>query len=155
MNLVDNFKNGIKEYIKHSEMTGWEEGEFVKEIGVKGIKCAFLSDVIFGLTTYDTGLDIEFGKDILEVMEVINNKTNFEYIKYEGDDYKKFILVANLLDQYNWIEWGSSIRGCWFSPYYNPTIYEDLDNFNMSKIEFDDEGEDISNLLKYLRSEEL
>lgn len=153
MNLVDNFKNGIKEYIKHSELQGWEEGEFIKEIGVKNIKCAFLSDAIFGLTTYDIGLDIEFGKYILEIMEVISNKTNFEYIKYEGDDYKKFILVANILDKYNWIEWGTSIRGCWFSSYGNPTIYEDLDNLNMSKIEFDDEN--ICNLLEYLRGEEL
>ena len=41
----------------------------------------FLSEIVFGITTYDTSLSIEFGKEILDIMEVIHNGNNFEYIK--------------------------------------------------------------------------
>lgn len=156
MNLVDNFRNGIKEYIKRSEWNGWDEGEFIKELGIKNIKLAFISEVMFGICTYDTGLDIEFGRDILEVMEVIYENKNYEYIK-DRNNYKKFILVANLLDKYNWIEWGTSIRGCWFD-YFSEFKLEidDLEDFNMEEIIFDnEEGKDIGELIKYLKNEEL
>ena len=105
MTLVDNFKNGIKQYIEDSEWKGWDKNEFVKELGIKNIKFAFLSEVIFGITTYDIDLDIEFGRNILEIMEVISNRENYDYIKYRDNKYKKFIIVANLLDKYGWIEW--------------------------------------------------
>ena len=154
MTLVDNFKNGIKQYIEDSEWKGWDKNEFVKELGIKNIKFAFLSEVIFGITTYDIDLDIEFGRNILEIMEVISNRENYDYIKYRDNKYKKFIIVANLLDEYGWIEWGTSIRGCWFSP-NNPTIHEELDNYNMTDIKFDYEGKEINMLIKYLKSEEL
>ena len=49
---------------------------------------------------------------------------------------------------------GTSIRGCWFSP-NNPTIDEELDNYNMTDIKFDYEGKEINMLIKYLKSEEL
>ena len=80
-------------------------------------KYAWLSNYFFNITTYDGDLDYEFGKDIYEVMIQIFNRTSFEYIRDETK-YKKFILVCNLLLQYKLLEWGTSIRGCWFD-YYN------------------------------------
>ena len=147
LSLVNNFRNGIKEYINSS----WCKEE-LEELTIKDIKCIFISDAMFGLTTYDGELDIEFGKDILEIMKVIANKENFKYMENESD-YKKFIIVANLLNRYSWIEWGTSIRGCWFDTYGNPTIEEDLGILNMEKINLKDE--DISELLEYLSSDEL
>ena len=96
---------------------------------------------------------MKFGKDIIEVMEVINNRKNFEYIKEDKENYKKFILVANLLDKYNWIEWGTSIRGCWFDKWSNPYIEGECYDME-DKIEFDEDGKDIGLLLDFLKSDE-
>jgi len=96
--LKDSFGSHTQEFDKISEQSK---------------RLAFLSSTVFGLTTYDLDLDIEFGKDIFEVMKVIYEKRNFEYIK-DMNNYKKYILVCNLLDNNHWLEWGSSIRGAWF-----------------------------------------
>lgn len=68
---------------------------------------------VFDLTTYDDALDEQFVKDILEVCKIILDRENFEYIENE-ENYIKYILVCQLLDRSNWIEWGTSIRGAWF-----------------------------------------
>jgi len=97
--LRDSFGNHTKEFDKISEQSK---------------RLAFLSSTVFGLTTYDLDLDIEFGKDIFEIMKVIYEKRNFEYIKDESN-YKKYILVCNFLINNHWLEWGGSIRGAWFN----------------------------------------
>lgn len=74
---------------------------------------------VFDLTTYDGGLDERFVKDILEVCKVILEDRNYEYIEDEKN-YVKFILVCQLLDRNNWIEWGSSIRGAWLDVDHSP-----------------------------------
>lgn len=68
---------------------------------------------IFDLTTYDRGLDEIFVKDILEVCKVILEKRNYEYIEDEKN-YLKYILVCQVLNKFNWLNWGTSIRGAWF-----------------------------------------
>lgn len=154
MKLIDNFKIGLKEFIRKEIMlTKITEEEYINEYGVEDIKLSFLTD-IFGITTYDSGLDVKFGNAILEVMEVIAKRNNFEYIKDESN-YIKFILVANILDKYNWIEWGTSIRGCWFSYWYEPEVKGKLDSYNMSKITFDDDNNDIIELIEYLKCDKL
>lgn len=74
---------------------------------------------IFDLVTYDGGLDELFVKKIIEVCKVILDKTNYEYIKDENN-YINYILVCQILDRFDWIEWGTSIRGAWFGPSMNP-----------------------------------
>jgi hypothetical protein len=74
-------------------------------------RCIFLSSAIVGLTTYDSDLDLKFGKMILDSMVQIYNRTIFEYIEDEGN-YEKYIMSCNLIE--DWLEWGSSIRGAWF-----------------------------------------
>ena len=68
---------------------------------------------VFDLTTYDRALDELFVKDIIEVCKVIIERRNFEYIK-NRDNYIKYIAVCQILDRFNWLEWGTSIRGAWF-----------------------------------------
>jgi hypothetical protein len=89
----------------------------------KDKRLAFLSESVLGLCTYDMDLDVYFGREIFEVMKVIYNKKNFEYIKDE-DNYKIFMLVCNLLNKNHWIEWGTSIRGCWFNESENIMLNE-------------------------------
>ena len=148
MNLVDLFKKGLKCYLRQ-EYTF--HNNLDKKFNIVDVKAIFIADV-FDITTYDYNLSMKFGKDIIEIMEVINNRKNFEYIKDE-ENYKKFILVANLLDKYNWIEWGTSIRGCWFDKWCNPYIEGDCYDME-EKIEFDEYGEDIGLLLDFLKSDE-
>ena len=149
MNLVDLFKKGLKCYLRQ-EYTF--HNNLDKKFNIVDVKAIFVAD-IFDITTYDYDLSMKFGKDIIEVMEVINNRKNFEYIKEDKENYKKFILVANLLDKYNWIEWGTSIRGCWFDKWSNPYIEGDCYDME-EKIEFDEDGKDIGLLLDFLKSDE-
>lgn len=68
---------------------------------------------IFGLTTYDGYLDELFVKKIIEVSKVILKRQTFEYIKDENN-YITYIVVCQLFEHFNWIDWGTSIRGAWF-----------------------------------------
>ena len=77
-------------------------------------KCSWLSNTVFKIITDDSDLDIKFGKTIYDVMRsILNNKTH-EYIKQEPN-YSNFIIVCNFLDSYGLIDWGISIRCCWFN----------------------------------------
>lgn len=80
-------------------------------------KYEWAASEVFNLTTYDGTLDELFVKKIIEVLKVILNKTNFEYIKDETN-YINYILVCQLLNEFNWIDWGTSIRGAWFDAYH-------------------------------------
>lgn len=68
---------------------------------------------VFDLTTYDGKLDELFVKKIIEVCKVILNDKNYEYIEDENN-YITYVLVCQLLVNFNWVDWGVSIRGAWF-----------------------------------------
>ena len=70
---------------------------------------------IFCLTMYDPWLDELFVKRIIEVCKAILEGKTFEYIEDKDSNYVTYALVTNLLSKYDWIDWGSSIRGAWFS----------------------------------------
>lgn len=76
-------------------------------------KYEWVAHSVFDLVTYDSSLDEEFVKDIIEVCKVILERRTFEYIRDRGN-YVKYILVCQLLHNFHWIEWGTSIRGAWF-----------------------------------------
>lgn len=78
-----------------------------------GNKYDMFVEGIMGLTTYDSGLNKEFAISIIEVINVIFERKTFEYID-DYHNYKKYILVAQILNQKGWLEWGTSIRGAWF-----------------------------------------
>lgn len=75
-------------------------------------KAMFLSDYVIGITTYDGGLSLKFGKMIIETLIQIKNRTTYDYIKNESN-YEEYILSCNFIE--GWLDWGSSIRGAWFN----------------------------------------
>lgn len=83
-------------------------------------KYTWAANRIFNLTTYDSSLNELFVKNILEVCKVILEDRNYEYIE-DRENYIKYILVCQLLEEFDWIEWGTSIRGAWFDTdiFYN------------------------------------
>lgn len=76
-------------------------------------KYSWAASEVFDLVTYDSRLDERFVKDILEVLKVIQKRQTFDYIR-DGANYVKYILVCQLLRDFQWIDWGTSIRGAWF-----------------------------------------
>ena len=68
---------------------------------------------VFNLTTYDGELDELFGKKIIEVIQAILDRRTFEYIGVNDENYIAYIIVCQLLNDFKWIDWGTSIRGAW------------------------------------------
>lgn len=86
-------------------------------------KFIWFSSNIFNLNTDDDGMSLEFGHDVYEVMCIIRDRNNFAYIKDERN-YKKYLIVYQLLDAFNLVECGTSIRSAWFSTdYINTATY--------------------------------
>lgn len=79
---------------------------------------------IFDLYTYDTALDEKFVKSIIEVSKAIIDMETYNYIE-NRDNYLKHILVCQLLYHFNWINWGTSIRGPWFESDSRKDILEE------------------------------
>lgn len=94
---------------------------------------------IFELTTYDGELDELFVKKIIEVSKAILYRHTFEYIKDEKN-YIAYILVCQIFEKFNWIDWGTSIRGAWFdcSNYERrrPILDRNLDTCGVDEVAF-------------------
>lgn len=107
---------------------------------------------VFHIITYDGGLDELFVKIIIEVCEVILNRTSFEYIK-DDDNYMSYILVCNLLSRNTWLEWGTSIRGAWFEVQGGswPILeyWTEEDGFKMIPFTIDN----LKDLIKFMKEE--
>lgn len=80
-------------------------------------KYIWLCDELFRVVTYNDDLSIKYGKAILEVLTIIRDRDNIgvmsEYIK-DSNNYNKFILVCNLLNKYELINWNETILDCRF-----------------------------------------
>jgi hypothetical protein len=91
-----------------------KEYAFETEVIQEGsTKYTWAASQVFGLTSYDRSLDELFVKKIIDVCKAILEGRTFEYIR-DGSQYVTYILVCQLLERLNWIEWGTSIRGAWF-----------------------------------------
>ena len=77
-------------------------------------KYEYLSSEIFDFTTYDTEIDKMFVTKAVEVCRAITNRETFEYIK-DDENYKWFLIMCNMPFFADKIEWGTSIRGAWWS----------------------------------------
>lgn len=75
---------------------------------------AYLSGSIFDFTTYDGELDDLFGRRAVEVCAAINTQTTFDYIE-SPEQYQWFITMCNMPFFQGRLEWGTSIRGAWWS----------------------------------------
>lgn len=79
-------------------------------------KYRWFTEHIFHIETGgDVELSIEFGKTIVEVMNVIRDNRNQDYIE-DRSNYVKFMIVCNMLRHREYIDWVicESIRNCWF-----------------------------------------
>lgn len=77
-------------------------------------KYHWAATMIFDLVTYDDDLEELFVKKIIEVCRAILDGKTFDYISGHGENYRTYIIVCNLLNGWQWIDWGTSIRGAWF-----------------------------------------
>ena len=73
----------------------------------------YLCGHIFDITTYAADQDEKIGKKVIEVIDAINNRTTFDYIKNE-DDHTWYLLICNLPFFKKRLNWGTSIRGAWW-----------------------------------------
>jgi len=103
---------------------------------------SFLCEEFFHFDTYDTELDELFCKKAIEVCKSITDRTNFEYIA-DSSNYRWFITMVNMPFFRANIEWGTSIRGCWWNkfeeyPYFGLRIESQDDWISLisSVIEF-------------------
>jgi len=76
-------------------------------------KIVFLSEYIFDFTTYDSSISEMFAKSMLEVIDAIYNRKNFEYIADEKN-YINYLTMINMPFLANKINWWTSIRWAWF-----------------------------------------
>jgi hypothetical protein len=93
-----------------------EYRDYTLYVNHSGTKYEWAANYIFDLCTYDGELDELFVKKIIEICKAIFDKTTYEYMK-DKSKYITYILVCQLLDKFNWIDWGTSIRGAWFDDY--------------------------------------
>lgn len=109
-NYKEIFKNSLNDFIENHLDAGYDREDYT----LLEWKYAWLCDDAFGVSTYDTNLSVKWGKLIFDVMTAIRNHTTFDYIKDDAN-YEKYIAVCNLFNIHLLIDWGSSIRGAWFS----------------------------------------
>lgn len=74
----------------------------------------YLSLYVFDFTTYDSDMDELFARKALEVCLAITEKTTYEYIQNE-ENYKWYLLMINMPFFQGKLDWGTSIRGAWWS----------------------------------------
>ena len=74
----------------------------------------YLASDIFNFTTYDAGVDELFVRKAVEVMWAIENRSTFEYQNGE-ENYQWYLVMCNMPFFVNRLEWGTSIRGAWWS----------------------------------------
>lgn len=87
-----------------------EGSERVKQYGLDEFE--YLSKVI-GLMTYDVELDCLFAFDVVMAIDAIIEDKQLELIE-DKQRYKDYIMAINLPFLSAALEWGTSIRYCWF-----------------------------------------
>lgn len=68
---------------------------------------------VLELSTYDEELDELFVKKFMEICNAILSRNNGMYME-NRHAYITYIIVCQLLEKNDWIDWGTSIRGAWF-----------------------------------------
>lgn len=148
MNLT-NKEIMLKMFLKFKEY----DEDIDEYFSIQEQKLIFLINDIVGLTTYDDSISLELGKDLLDVINIINQRQTFEYIKDESN-YKKYIINVNYIK--TWLDWGCSIRGAWFS-YYNSKIHfsESFDNIGLDGDSIDIDELFMNWFIKFLNNDEV
>lgn len=118
-------------------------------------KYQWFVDHILELTTYDGEISDLFGRKIVEVCKAIMDRKTYEYIDDENN-YITYIIVYNLLQSKEWINWGTSIRGAWFeeSSSLNPIInwsYSDREGIHSHRVAFSEKN--LRTLIEFIEEE--
>lgn len=113
-------KMSYKELLQHSF-----EVESKPRYGIASCptRLEFLSNYIFEFTTYDSEMDILFGKKAVEVCDAITNGTTQEYIE-NAENYRWFIMMCNTNFFEGRLNWGTSIRGAWWDHRFGDNCHE-------------------------------
>lgn len=81
----------------------------------KYCKHSFLASNIFKFDTYDYEIDIYLSKKMLEVIGAILEKENYNYLKKDRENYINYMLMCNSIFLKKHLDWGTSIRSCFFT----------------------------------------
>lgn len=98
-------------------------------------KYDFLNE-LFSFAVYDSDIEKQMVKDMVEVLRAILNGETYEYIK-SPSGYKKYIHMVNtpfLLDK---LDWGTSIRGAWLDngkEYYIELLDIEIEEGELTKL---------------------
>lgn len=84
-------------------------------------KVEFLGQSVFGFTTDDGEIDLLFSQKMIDVINVILNNTNYQYIK-SRKNYLNYLTMVNMPFLQDKLDYGTSIRGAWFDDYSEYTI---------------------------------
>lgn len=98
MNIPEEFKFYL-EYVSNKEDFNEDE-----------IKLIWFAEEIIDFTGYDDDLSLKMGKQLFETAKAIIDRTQQEYMK---ESYGMYIVCLNLIGVNN-LNWGTSIRYCWF-----------------------------------------
>lgn len=79
-------------------------------------KLCYLGDYIFEFTTYDSEMAALFASKAIEFCAAVTDKKTFDYIE-DAENYKWFLIMCNMPFFKNKLEWGMSVRGCWWDSY--------------------------------------
>ncbi|QXO10034.1 hypothetical protein pEaSNUABM37_00073 [Erwinia phage pEa_SNUABM_37] len=106
----------MKKIMTAEEWVVWLEKQMVEntECGMEWTPGHLVAN-IFDITTYDDAADRVFAEHIVEVLTAIATRTTFEYQAQSTEHYYRFLTVINFKNIYPMLEWGTSIRGCWFN----------------------------------------
>lgn len=101
---------GQKDFARMLEEGLAEERHHDRELSL----LEYVGDFIFQFTTYDGEISELFARKALEVCEAVTNGSTFDYIRDPGN-YRWFLLMCNMPFFAGRLEWGTSIRGAWWS----------------------------------------
>ncbi|HCI0210638.1 TPA: hypothetical protein NN553_004502 [Pseudomonas aeruginosa] len=79
-------------------------------------RLAYIASAIFGIDTYDSNMDAFMAWRAIEVCQAISSRTTFDYIK-DLESYRWYLIMCHFPFFADRIDWGSSIRGAWWSSY--------------------------------------
>ena len=107
---------GYRELLEYSFKKQAEENITAAESRLE-----YLSRNVFDFTTYDGDMDVLFARKAVEVCDAITSRRTFDYIA-DAANYKWFLIMCNMTFFLTRIEWGTSIRGAYWSAPLNGAI---------------------------------
>lgn len=97
VNIFENYYNELSESIK-------------KYVLKEDLKYDWFAECIIGTSFYDTDISIKWGKLLYRTVKAILDNKQQEFM---SENYEEYLICLQLIGLDN-LEWGSSIRFCWF-----------------------------------------